>query len=855
MAKKAEAVQVDFRNLVSRADLHYEHTVKRSEGGLPIGNGRMGSLLWTSPSALKLQVNRSDVYANDCNTNSFNQRHMDYAYGCAFVDIDFVDYGEDVFVDGSIRQHLSLYDGIASIQGEGVTVEAIASAHQDAFGIRVHDEREEPQGINIKLKMLRPAEVVTKNHLAESTLNMADDMIILKQVFREGSYYCGSAVVISIQGREAKARMNDELGGREPVQQYRKSKVLGQPNETEMRLCVKPGQGTFDIFIGSAASFDEQTDVVAAAIEQLRLTAQQGYDRILQEHKAWWNRFWETSYIRMSSQDGTAEFVEQHYTYYLYMIASNSRGAQFPPNFGGMLLSPRGDLRHWGAMHWWNNMNLYYNAVLPSGHYELLQPYFNMYSGMYDSCARAAEQQWGSKGIYIPEVVTFNGLEELPEDIAEEMRDLYLLRKPWEQMSVRFREFANTKRPHESRWNWKYLEKYVNGQFEYVERGFGPFGFTTHMFGTQVGIAYHYWLYYEYTKDGIWLREKAYPIIKGAAEFFRHFPNLKKDEDGTYNIYHTTSDEKYYDGMNTMDSMAGMHTIFPVLLKAAEILDTDEELRPLWKEMYENLAPLPRSDHPDAVLRTGEGEPAVWVGAIGPVLDNKSHIDLKPGRFGDLSSLETAHEHPELFETTLATIKHYERLIDHDWSRAASEMSGTGRVLAHMGLAEPFKQVVLAQLECVNAEREYCYFADTGRVNYFENRLTVREGVNCISIQRLGNVAAALQSALCQSQPPGPGEESVIRLFPACPADWEAEFSLWCHGGFNVTSSFSEGKVIFLRIRSTLGGQCRIRNPWGEAAVKLTHADSQNSVLKGSLLTFDTLPENEYELSPIFPAN
>ncbi|WP_442952372.1 glycosyl hydrolase family 95 catalytic domain-containing protein [Paenibacillus sp. UNC451MF] len=843
-----EVGKINYRDLVSRADLHYEHTVKRSEGGLPLGNGRMGSLLWTSPSALKFQINRADVYANDCNTNSFNQRHMDYAYASAFVDIDFVDFGEDVFLDESIRQHLSLYDGIASIRGDGVTVEAFASAYQDAFGIRVLDEREDPQGINLKLKMLRPAEVVTKNHSAVSTLSMADDMVVLKQVFREGSHYCSSAVVIGICGREARARMNDEFGGREPVGQYRKSQVIGQPNETEMRLCVKPGQGMFDIFIGSAASFDEDEDVVAEAIRQVQHALNTGLDRMLLEHKAWWNQFWEKSYIRLHSEDGTAEYVELHYTYYLYLMASNSRGAQYPPNFGGMLLSPRGDLRHWGAMHWWNNMNLYYNAVLPSGHNELFQPYFNMYSGMYDSCVKAAEQQWGSKGIYIPEVVTFNGMEVLPEDIAEEMRDLYLLRKPWDQMSDRFRVFANAKRPHESRWNWKYLEKYVDGQFQYVERGFGPFGFTTHMFGTQVGIAYHYWLYYEYTKDEAWLRERAYPIIKGAAEFFRHFPNLKKDADGTYNIYHTTSDEKYYDGKNTMDSMAAMHTIFPVLLKAAEILDMDEELRPVWQELYDNLAPLPRSDHPDAVLRTAEGESAVWVGAIGPVLDNKSNVDLKPGRFGDLSSLETAYDQPELFETTVATIKYYETLIDYDWSRAAYEMSGTGRVLAHMGLAEPFKQVVLAQLECVNAEREYCYFDDTGRVKFFDNRLTVREGVNCISIQRLGNAAAALQSALCQSQPPGPGKESVIRIFPACPADWDAEFSLWCHGGFKVTSSIREGVVSIVKICSTIGGTCRVRNPWGEAEVNLIQAGNQTVTLTGSLLVFNTHAGNEFEL-------
>ncbi len=41
-----------------------------------------------------------------------------------------------------------------------------------------------------------------------------------------------------------------------------------------------------------------------------------------------------------------------------------------------------------------------------------------MYSGMYDNCATAARQQWGSQGMYIPETTYFDGLEKLPDEIA-----------------------------------------------------------------------------------------------------------------------------------------------------------------------------------------------------------------------------------------------------------------------------------------------------------------------------------------------------------------------------------------------------------------------------------------------------
>src|SRR5690242_7237856 len=71
----------DLRGIISRADLLYDKPAARSEEGIPVGNGRMGSLVWTTPAELRFQINRADVYANNCATNSFNERHNDYCGG------------------------------------------------------------------------------------------------------------------------------------------------------------------------------------------------------------------------------------------------------------------------------------------------------------------------------------------------------------------------------------------------------------------------------------------------------------------------------------------------------------------------------------------------------------------------------------------------------------------------------------------------------------------------------------------------------------------------------------------------------------------------------------------------------
>lgn len=46
-----ESAHRDFRALAARADLVYDRPVGRSEEGMPIGTGRMRSLVWTTPTA------------------------------------------------------------------------------------------------------------------------------------------------------------------------------------------------------------------------------------------------------------------------------------------------------------------------------------------------------------------------------------------------------------------------------------------------------------------------------------------------------------------------------------------------------------------------------------------------------------------------------------------------------------------------------------------------------------------------------------------------------------------------------------------------------------------------------------
>ena len=343
--------------------------------------------------------------------------------------------------------------------------------------------------------------------------------------------------------------------------------------------------------IASAAGFDKNTNIVAAAERQLDAAATKGFAGLLDANKAWWSDFWARSFVHLHSADGVADMIERNYTYYLYLMASCSRG-KYPTKFNGMLWTTGGDNRKWGGQYWGANQScLYNNALFGSQSARSAGPDVRHVFGHVRFLRLAARQQWGSEGIFIPETVGFDGLAPLPDDIAAEMRDLYLLKKPWDTRSKNFVEYASTKMPYSSRWNWIGPGKWTEGRWIYTERGGGPYGPVTHIFSRGAKIAYQYWLRYEYTQDENWLRDRAYPMLKGVAEFYRNYPNVKKEADGKYHIHHVNSNEPLWGGQDTDEEISSMMAILPVVIRASEILDVDADMRPVVERVFRQSRP------------------------------------------------------------------------------------------------------------------------------------------------------------------------------------------------------------------------------------------------------------------------
>ena len=770
---------LNYKNLVSRADLTYDKPAHRSEEGIPIGNGRTGSLVWTTPSALKFQINRVDVFANDASSVSFPQADSDYGSSCGYVDINLVDAGEDVFDGKNFKQHLSLYDAMQTVYGNGVTARVLAWHERDVIAVEIDDRRANPSAINIDLRMLRyviqciyeksyelaknnAVMVRTAEHTATSQLHLRGGRILLTQEYRERNYYNTSAVAIQVVGRSSRAR------------------IL---NESTAQISAAPGKGKFVVLIASAASFDRYESVANRAVGALDAAAHKSFALLAQENSAWWAEYWSKGFVHMNSTDKQADFVEQNYTYFLYIMASTSRG-NFPPRFGGLLFNTNGDMRRWGSQYWWANTNAYYSNFMPSNRLELMDPMFKMYTGMYESCAVAARQQWGSKGVWIPEIVAFNGMETLPDDIATELQDLVLARKKYEDRSPKFQWFVETKNRHHARWNFQADGTWDHGhlvvptkasiqpeRFISPDAVSGIFGHCTHILGVAARIGRIYWNKYEYTMDTSWLQDHAYPMLKGAAEFYRNFPNLKKEADGKYHINHVNNGEGNWNSSDSPYEISAMDMVFPLAIRASELLGVDADVRPLWKEIHDNLVKLPERPRRTRASRGGYG--AFVYGGDGAIEPLGSETELKS--------------------------------MFLNFNRLASFIDSAG----------------------------------IGGPQIFRNRLRLREGPGAIDAEHIGGLSSGIHSSLIANAETKPADP-VIQVFPEWPKEWNVDFRLLARGGFLVGSSQRNGNIEYIEIASQLGEHCRVKNPWGDGEVVLYRDGQKAESVRGAQAAFPT---------------
>ncbi|MER5639111.1 RICIN domain-containing protein [Kitasatospora sp. NPDC002227] len=500
------AFSVDTPNLVREANtvLHSPNTAAAQS--LALGNGTLGAAVWAA-NGLTAQLNRADTLPARKSPGWLQIPGLARITGAA----DFA-----ATVDP--------YDGVLRESGGGMSATVYTRADKDELVVDVTGaDPNAVQTATVNLWSGRTPAAAASGGVA----TLAETWVDSNATTGSGRTF-GSLAALTAGGQNVSASVADA----------QTVKVSFTPNP----------DGSFRVLVGSPQWTGG--DAAGTAATLLGSDASAASDALRAPHLAWWHDYWaKLGLVKLSSADGTANYMEKLRTLYYFTSAEESRGP-LPGSQAGVadLFNYSQDKQNWyPAAYWWWNLRGQIAANTGAGAFALNTGLFNLYTSNLANIQAWTKAKMGNRpGICVPETMRFNGNGY--QNDSNPAGDASC------QQSV-------------TTWNGKTVSS-----------------------GAE--IALFAWQQYLTTGDQAFLTAN-YPLMQQASQFLLAYTTV-----GTDGLRHAVANvhENQWDVQDPANLIAAMKALFPATITAAQLLNTDAALVTQLQAAIPQIPDLPRTD-------------------------------------------------------------------------------------------------------------------------------------------------------------------------------------------------------------------------------------------------------------------
>jgi hypothetical protein len=393
--------------------------------------------------------------------------------------------------------------------------------------------------------------------------------------------------------------------------------------------------------------------------------------------------------MKITSSDGSGEYMENLRALYLYSARSES-GGEYPGSQAGVAdLLSSAPSHHWDPAAYWHwNLRMQIAANLSSGIPELNSPYFNLYRSNLKSIEDWTQKHMaGRPGICVPETMRFNG------------------------PGIEY-ETWNTNGPPIFGLNCAADSK--------------PY-YNARTLSTGAEVAHWIWQQYQATNDRKFLSEN-FPLMWAASRFLISYETPRSD--GLLHTIPSNAHETQWDVVDPTTDLAARTVLYADTLHAAQVLGIEGGLNHQLETELSKIPPFPRTEAVQSKTLLAADADASQSDVIGDSYEpaseshNVENIGLDPVWPYDLVG-----DSSPLFDLAKRTYEHRPNPINQDWSFDPIQA-------ARLGLRDEVRSTLIQLTEKYQTfVNGYANWGGTSGEFYIEQQ---------------GVVAAALNEALVQ---------------------------------------------------------------------------------------------------------